>query len=71
VPGCERADPAAWIANRPFKRSKYLMPKKRGESNAPPKFTSHEHPSIFSKIDDKTRGTLLFDKHFLNGVIYP
>jgi hypothetical protein len=50
---------------------RYLMPKKKGESDAPPKFTSHEHPSIFSKIDDKTRRTLLFDKHFSNGVIYP
>jgi hypothetical protein len=50
---------------------RYLMPKKRGEMNNPPKFTSHEHPFIFSKINDKTRRTLLFDKHFSDGVIYP
>jgi hypothetical protein len=64
----------AWLIWLPVARLnglRYLMPKKKGESDSPPKFTSHERPFIFFENYDKTRRTLLFDKHFSDGVTYP
>ena len=62
---------AVWAASRSFKRAKVLNAEKNGGVGFSPKVHLTWTPIIFPKSRSKTRRTLLFDKHFSCGVIYP